>query len=94
LKFRWTEDWTEIDPKSDKNNLKDSGGWASFAVSNAAECSFIRVTQTTKSHDRYHQPTAFAFEVFETLLGATSPAASTTQVLTSDEYNDHVYYDD
>jgi hypothetical protein len=83
--------WTEIDRKTNNENFKsldshttftsDFGEYlwktASFAVSNWAECRFIRLTQTGKSHffttqgfTHYEddQLAILAFEFFGTLL--------------------------
>jgi hypothetical protein len=61
------EAWTEIDRKTDNEDFRD---WetASFAVSNWAECRFIRLTQTGKNHWRHDGLFIMAFEVFGNLL--------------------------
>jgi hypothetical protein len=61
------EAWTEIDRKTD-NEAFNPFGTASFAVSNSAECRFIRLTQTGKRHFGNDQLAIRAFEVFGTLL--------------------------
>jgi hypothetical protein len=43
------EAWIEIDRKTDNEDFK-RGGTASYAVSNSAQCRFIRLTQTGKNH--------------------------------------------
>jgi hypothetical protein len=61
--------WTEIDRK--KDNYDFSEGWAaiSFAVSNSPECRFIRLTQTAKNHQWWHDGLRIScFEVFGTLI--------------------------
>jgi hypothetical protein len=62
--------WREIDRKTDNDDLK---GWpprvASFAVTNVAECRFIRLTQTGKDHAGKAFLDLSAFEVFGTLIG-------------------------
>jgi hypothetical protein len=64
--------WTEIDRKTDNTDLKaglfDSSRIASFAISNSAECRFIRLTQTGRSHTNYTILTIRTFEIFGTLL--------------------------
>jgi hypothetical protein len=73
------ETWTEIDRKTDNEDFLDFGcGWrpASFAVSNSAECRFIRLTtQTSKRHNEEAYLSwnsdyilIWAFEVFGTLF--------------------------
>jgi hypothetical protein len=63
------EAWTEIDRKWDN---KDFNAMVyvtvSFAVSNSAECRFIRLTQTGQNHQRNDILAIRAFEVFGTLL--------------------------
>jgi hypothetical protein len=63
------EAWTEIDRKADNDDFKATA-WvtASFAVSNSAECRFIRLTQTDKTHDRRDSLLILAFEFFGTLI--------------------------
>jgi hypothetical protein len=60
--------WTEIDRKADNEDFK--GGWATalFAVSNSAECRFIRLTQTGKRHSFDDYLVIGAFEIFGILL--------------------------
>jgi hypothetical protein len=60
--------WTEIDRKTDNEDFKDGLETASFAVSNAAKCRFIRLTQTGKNHNENDFLVIYAFEVFGTLL--------------------------
>jgi hypothetical protein len=67
------ESWTEIDRKTDncdfsRDNLFAPVKSASFSVSNSAECRFIRLTQTGKTHSGRGILTLRAFEVFGTLL--------------------------
>jgi hypothetical protein len=63
------EAWTEIDRKTDfKDNWTWHIGMASFAVSNSAECRFIRLTQTGKTDTGKDILDIQAFEVFGTLL--------------------------
>jgi hypothetical protein len=61
--------WTEIDQKTDNDDFK-SGNYmaASFAVSNSAECRFIRLTQTAKDHGKKDDLGIRAFEFFGTLF--------------------------
>jgi hypothetical protein len=64
------EAWTEIDRKTDNQDFKKVS-WtmtASFAVSNSAECRFIRLTQTGERHCADHLLRIEAVEVFGTLL--------------------------
>jgi hypothetical protein len=61
------EAWTEIDRKRDNEDFKGDMPTASFAVSNSAECRFIRLTQTDKNHYGNDQLVISAFEVFGTL---------------------------
>jgi hypothetical protein len=63
------EAWTEIDRKTDNKDFKDGLGTASFAVSNSAECRFIRLTQTGKNYYGNDCLYIDGFEVFGTLLG-------------------------
>jgi hypothetical protein len=42
--------WTEIDRQMSNNDFQRGWGIASFAVSNSAECRFIRLTQTGEYH--------------------------------------------
>jgi hypothetical protein len=62
-------DWTEMDRKIDNNDF-DAFRYpiASFAVSNSAECRFIRLTQTGKNHHGDDGLVICAFEIFGTLL--------------------------
>jgi hypothetical protein len=60
--------WTEIDRKTDNMNFRHEWVTASFAVSNSAECPFIRLTQTGKRRNEYDSLAIEAFEVFGTLL--------------------------
>jgi uncharacterized coiled-coil protein SlyX len=63
------EAWTEIDRKTDNEDFKaDNWITASFAVSNSAECRFIRLTQTGKDHYGKDFLVIGAFEFFGTLL--------------------------
>jgi hypothetical protein len=59
--------WTEIDRKTDNNDMLDIER-ASFAVSNSAECRFLRLTQTGANHDGNDLLCIEAFEFFGTLL--------------------------
>jgi hypothetical protein len=61
--------WIEIDRETNNEDFK-AGNWvtASFAVSKPAECRFIRLTQTGKTHNGYDWLTIRAFEFFGTLL--------------------------
>jgi hypothetical protein len=61
------EAWTEIDRETDNVDFNRWGKTTSFAVSNSAECRFIRLTQTGKGHDGYDILSIRAFEVFGTL---------------------------
>jgi hypothetical protein len=58
------EAWTEIDRKTDSLNFDTA--W--YAVSNSAECRFIRLTQTGQRHYGYDYLSICAFEFFGTLL--------------------------
>jgi hypothetical protein len=60
--------WTEIDRKTDNADFEDGTDVVSFAVSNSAECRFIRLTQIGKRHDGYDSLIMEAFEFFGTLL--------------------------
>jgi hypothetical protein len=61
------EAWTEIDRRTDTMDFKV--GWeASFAVSNSAECRFIRLTQTGKNHKGNDHLIICAFEFFGALI--------------------------
>jgi hypothetical protein len=62
------EAWTEIDRKTDNEDLHDSTGQASFAVSNSAECRFIRLTQTGETHHEGDYLIIRSLEFFGTLL--------------------------
>jgi hypothetical protein len=57
--------WTEIDRKTGSEDFKVYGV-ASFAVSESAECRFIRLTQTGKTHDGHDYLAISAFEFFGT----------------------------
>jgi hypothetical protein len=59
--------WTEIDRKTDNEDFK-YGGTGSFAVSNSAECRFIRLTQTGKNHSGNDYLHIRAVEFFGNLL--------------------------
>jgi hypothetical protein len=61
------EAWTKIDRKTDNEDFIYRPV-RSFAVSNSAECRFIRLTQTGKSHSGNDYLQNCAFEVFGTLL--------------------------
>jgi hypothetical protein len=63
-----SEAWTEIDRKTDNQDFNGWGNTASFAVSNSAECRFIRLTETGKRHAGTDFLYIRAFEVFGTLL--------------------------
>jgi hypothetical protein len=59
--------WTQIDRKTNNTDFKND--WvASFAVSNSAECRFIRLTQTDKNHFGGDFLVIYAIEVFGALL--------------------------
>jgi uncharacterized coiled-coil protein SlyX len=60
--------WTEIDRKTDNEDFKQEDEVVSFAVSNSAECRFIRLTQTDKRHDGLDYLFIMAVEFFGTLL--------------------------
>jgi uncharacterized coiled-coil protein SlyX len=60
--------WTEIDRKTDNEDLKDSPWTASFAVANSTECRFVRLAQTGKSHRGDDYLIIQGFELFGTLL--------------------------
>jgi hypothetical protein len=62
------EGWTEIDRKTDNNDFEDMYGMGSFAVSNSAECRFIRLTQTGVDAAGFDDLLISAFELFGTLL--------------------------
>jgi uncharacterized coiled-coil protein SlyX len=62
------EAWTQIDRKTDNQDFKDAPERASFAVSNSAECRFIRLTQTGQTHYWNDILSIKAFEFFGTLL--------------------------
>jgi uncharacterized coiled-coil protein SlyX len=62
------EAWTEIDRKADNTDFKKDWVAASFAVSDSAECRFIRLTQTGKSHCGGDRLRICAFEIFGALL--------------------------
>jgi uncharacterized coiled-coil protein SlyX len=61
------EEWTEIDRKTDSEDFK---GWetVSFAVSNSAQCRFIRLTQTGNNQSGNNCLYIRGFEFFGTLL--------------------------
>jgi hypothetical protein len=63
--------WTGIDRKTDLQDFKSSSrhDWtASFAVSDSAECRFIRLTQIENHSPAMHrQQSVYALEVFGTL---------------------------
>jgi hypothetical protein len=64
------ESWTEIDRQTNNQRFRTYGPTVdSFAVSNPAECCFIRLTQTDKNHARYPDDLLilFAVEFFGTL---------------------------
>jgi hypothetical protein len=52
----------------DNEDFEAGWGRVSFAVSNSAECRFIRLTQTGKTHTEKDSLIIHAFEVFGTLL--------------------------
>jgi uncharacterized coiled-coil protein SlyX len=60
--------WTEIDRKTNITDLKELPCTASFAVSNSAECRFIRLTQTGENLYGRDDLQIRAFEVFWTLI--------------------------
>jgi hypothetical protein len=60
--------WTEIDRKTDTEDLKNFSETASPAVSNSAECRFIRLTQTGKRDDGSYSLPIRSFEVFGVLI--------------------------
>jgi hypothetical protein len=62
----WT--WREIDRQTDNGDLEKGRYIASFAVSDSAECCFIRLTQTGKNQVGRDQLVIEAFEVFGTLI--------------------------
>jgi hypothetical protein len=62
------EAWTEIDRRTDNNDLKRAPFWAAYAVSNLTECRFIRLTQTGENHFGTVRLVISAFEFFGTLL--------------------------
>jgi hypothetical protein len=59
--------WTEIDAKTDNNDLAEMPHTASFAILKPAECRLIKLTQTGKNHDSEEILGMWAFEVFGTL---------------------------
>jgi hypothetical protein len=61
------EAWTEIDRRTD-HNVFLLLEMASYPVSKAAECRFIRLTQTGKNHFGTNKLTINIFEFFGTLL--------------------------
>jgi hypothetical protein len=61
------ESWTEIDRQTNNQYFNGRYAPASFAVSNPAECRFIRLTQTDKRHDNYDSLLLYAVEFFGTL---------------------------
>jgi hypothetical protein len=62
------EAWTEIDRKTDNTDFKKDWVAASFAVSDSAECRFIRLTQRGKNHQGNDWLDIRAFEFFGTLI--------------------------
>jgi hypothetical protein len=62
------EAWTRIDRKTDNKDFNGCWETASFAVSNSAECRFIRLTQTGQRHWGDDYLFIRAFEFFGTLL--------------------------
>jgi hypothetical protein len=58
------EAWTDIDWKTENEEFY----LATFAVSNSAECRFIRLTQTGMNRDGEDKLAILAFELFGTLL--------------------------
>jgi hypothetical protein len=60
--------WTEIDRKTDNDHFRVGWSPVSYAVSNSADCRFIRLTQTGKTHGGQDWLCVSAFEVFGTLL--------------------------
>jgi hypothetical protein len=62
------EAWTEIDRKTNNEDFRAGLVTVSFAVSNSAECRFIRLTQTGKNHGCGDSLLIKAFEFFGTLL--------------------------
>jgi hypothetical protein len=62
------EAWTEIDRKTDNEDMKGWRARASFAVSKSAECRFIRLAQTGKKHFGNDSLVIWAFEFFGTLI--------------------------
>jgi hypothetical protein len=64
--------WTEIDRQTDSKDFHDGEfprrGRASFAVSNSAECRFIRLTQTGKNRHGRDYLHITDVEFFGTLL--------------------------
>jgi hypothetical protein len=59
--------WTEIDRKTNNEDFEDGSPAVLFAVSNSAECRFIRLTQTGEGHFGNDYLFIEAFEVFGTL---------------------------
>jgi hypothetical protein len=63
------EAWTEIDRKTDRDDLRFGWETASFAVSKSAEGRFIRLTQTAKNASYVRDNLRIVvFEFFGTLL--------------------------
>jgi hypothetical protein len=62
------ETWTEMDRKTDSKDFVFALPTVSFAISNSAECRFIRLTQTDKRCDGKDWLYILAFEVFGTLI--------------------------
>jgi hypothetical protein len=60
--------WTEFDRQTDNQDFKDGEQTASFAVSNAADFRFIRLTQTDRNHQRADDLHLAAVEFFGTLV--------------------------
>jgi hypothetical protein len=60
--------WTEIDRRTDIQDFPRVGWWdVSFALANAMECRFIRLTQTSADHKGRDELSLCAAEFFGTL---------------------------
>jgi hypothetical protein len=60
--------WTELDRKTNNYDLTDLPWTASCAVSNSAECRFIRLLQTGLTHERNDILSVYFLEFFGTLF--------------------------
>jgi hypothetical protein len=60
--------WTEIDRRTNNDDLKEEPHIRSFTVPKSAECRFIRLTQTGGNHSSDNELRVTAFEVFGSLI--------------------------